>query len=354
MRAAVYRGPQGIAVDDIPRPQLADDDFLVNVKACGICGSDLHAHRAGWVPDGHVMGHEYAGIITQVGAAVNGVAIGDRVAVVPLRSCGRCNCCQEGRENLCEQPRGFAGGLAESVRLQEGVITYPLPDEISMEEGAFLEPLSVAVRAVRRAQHPLDEPAVVVGLGTIGQLVTQILKALGARCVIGLDLSELRRETAERLGATLTLDPSRLDVVEELRARIGGGEHRGYRFANVATVFECSGAGRVLGDVVCGMVQVSGTVVMAALCESDVSFDINPLVRKEVSLIGSYAYAREDIGEAFDLLCKRRVDVAALITHRLPLAEVNEAFAIQADKDLSVKVLVLPCPDTVENGSPRA
>jgi 2-desacetyl-2-hydroxyethyl bacteriochlorophyllide A dehydrogenase len=353
MRAAVYRGSQVIAVEDVPVPSLDDTDFLVKVQACGICGSDLHAYGAGWVPDGHVMGHEYAGVVVAGGAAVRSVSVGQRVAVIPLLSCGQCRYCGRGCENLCERPRGFAGGLADYVRLQNGVITYILPDDVSTEEGAFLEPLSVAVRAVRRGGHPLGEPVVVVGLGTVGQLVVQVLKAYGARCVIGVDLSESRRRTAERVGAAFTLDPSSVDVVEVLRSRLGGGEHRGYRFANVPTVFECSGASRVLDEVVTGVIRVSGTVVIAALCESDVEFDINPLVRKEVSLRGSYAYARNDIAEAFDLLRQRRVDVAALITHRVPLEHVDAAFAIQADKDTSVKVLVVPSPDTVGPGSAR-
>lgn len=342
MRVGVYKGKNSIVVDDAPEPELAENDFLLAVGACGVCGSDLHAYAQGWPPVGTVMGHEFAGQVVKIGDAVAQVAVGDRVAVIPMLFCGDCRYCRQSRENLCEHVRGTAGGYAERVRLPEGTITCAMPDSMSMEEAAFLEPLSVAVRAVRLAGHPPEEPAIVVGLGSIGQLVTQVLKAQGVQCVIGIDLSLLRLRTAALLGADITLDPSDGDVVETLRSRIGGGKHRGYVFTNAATVFECSGANRVVGQAVTSLVRVAGTVVMAALSESDVAFDANPLVRKEISLIGSYAYTPEDVTEAFRLLVERQVDVVPLITHRRPLEAVDDAFAVQADKDMSVKVLVVP------------
>jgi threonine dehydrogenase-like Zn-dependent dehydrogenase len=177
-------------------------------------------------------------------------------------------------------------------------------------------------------------------LGSIGLSVLQVLKARGMQQVIGIDLSPRRLDMAKKLGADATLNPKDVDVVAEIKALLGSSKHRMYEFSRARVVFECSGAVPVLGQAISDIVMTAGTVVMVALFELPVSFDANPLVRKEVSLVGSYAYAKADWEQAFQLLADRQVDVLATVTQREPLARINEAFAVQLDKSESVKVLI--------------
>jgi 2-desacetyl-2-hydroxyethyl bacteriochlorophyllide A dehydrogenase len=343
VKAGVVRGKRFISYEDVPDPIVGEGEFLVEVAACGICGSDLHSYADGWAKDGDIMGHEYSGKVAAVGPGVTTRAVGDRIALIPLVTCGGCEQCLAQRHNLCEAPRGGrTGGYAELVSLPDDVVTFPVPDGMSMEEAAFLEPLSVAVRAVNRAALDPADPVVVVGCGSIGLSVLQVLKARGVGQVVAVDLSPGRLETARALGADLVLDPREVDVVAEVRARFGAARHRMYEFSRVRTVFECSGAVPVVGQAVTELVGAGGTVVMVALFEQPVSFDANPLVRKEVSLVGSYAYARADWEEAFRLLADKEVDVLATVSHRRPLSDIDNVFAHQIEARDAVKVLLIP------------
>ncbi len=343
MKAAVYRGPRTLSYEDVPDPVVGPHDLLVEIAACGICGSDLHSYAAGWAADGDILGHEYSGEVIAVGAEVTKHAVGDRVAVIPTVPCGACFQCAADRQNLCEHPRrGESGGYAELTALPDEAVSFTIPDEMSLEEAVFLEPLAVAVRAVNRARLSPGDPVVVLGLGSIGLNVLQVLKAHGVTPVIAADISPQRLEMARSLGADVVIDPTTQDLAAELRARLGSSRHRMYEFSRAQVVFECTGAVPVLGQAIEHLVVAGGTVVMVALFERDVSFDAKPLVRKEVSLVGSYAYARADWEEAFELLARRRVDVLRLVSDRVPLAEIDAAFARQLAENRSVKILVEP------------
>lgn len=347
MKAAVYKKPGVISVEDVADPEIGPNDFLLRVGACGICGSDLHSYSQGWVAPGAIMGHEYSGQVVEVGEKVNGVAIGDRIALIVAVPCGHCVDCTTGQGNLCQNitTPTSNGAYAELVALGKGVSTFRIPDEMTWEEAAFLNPLAVAVRAVRRTKVATTEPVVVVGLGSIGLCVVQILKAIGVKEVIGIDLSPNRLELARQLGADHVLNPLDGDIVAALQELVGKGEHRGYSFTEATHVFECSGSRRVVDQAITGLVRTGGTIVMVALFEGEVSFDANSLVRKEVTIMGSYAYTAENCEEAFNLLIAKKVNVAAMITHREPLSRISEAFAFQMDKDASVKMVIMPGAD---------
>jgi threonine dehydrogenase-like Zn-dependent dehydrogenase len=341
MKAGVYKEKRLISYEEVPDPLVGANDILLRVAACGICGSDLHVYGDGWANAGDILGHEYSGEVIEIGPSVTKHAVGDRLALIPLVTCNECVNCLAGRQNLCENPRGASsGGYAELVSLPEDIISFLVPDGISLEEAAFLEPLSVAVRAVNRVELEPTDPVVVLGLGSIGLSVLQVLKARGMQQVIGIDLSPRRLDMAKKLGADATLNPKDVDVMAEIKALLGSSKHRMYEFSRARVVFECSGAVPVLGQAISDIVMTAGTVVMVALFELPVSFDANPLVRKEVSLVGSYAYAKADWEQAFQLLADRQVDVLATLTQREPLARINEAFAVQLDKSESVKVLI--------------
>jgi 2-desacetyl-2-hydroxyethyl bacteriochlorophyllide A dehydrogenase len=342
MKAGVYRGKERIEFEDVPDPEIGDHDILLRVSACGICGSDLHVYSAGWATDGMVLGHEYSGVVAAAGAKVTKHSVGDRLAVIPAVACRECLACKSGQTNLCEHPAGHAGGYAELVALSENVTAFRVPETTSMEAAAFLEPLSVAVRAVNRAALDPADAVVVVGLGSIGLSVLQVLRARGVAKLVAVDLSPRRLELASRFGADVVLNPLDGDVPSRVREVLGESSHRGYESSRARVVFECSGAGQVVGQAITELVTPGGTLVMVALFEQPVTIDPNPLVRKEVNVVGSYAYTEDDWKEAFRLLSEDRVDVLGTVTHRVPLAQVDEAFKMQLNKSDAVKVLITP------------
>ena len=341
MKAAVYRGNRRMEVEDVDLPVLNADEFLLDVSACTICGSDLHAYVQDWYPLGAIMGHEYSGYVSAVGADVTEVVVGEPLAIIQAVPCGECRDCIAGRTNLCIRSARRGGGYAEQVVLNERCVHFRVPEGMAMDTAALLEPVSVAVRAVNRAGLNISEPVVVIGLGSIGQSIVQILKARGVSTIIAVDLSPKRLELAARAGAR-PVNPADGDVAEQVQEIVGTSSHRGETSSEATTVFECSGSPRVVDDTVGRIIRKGGTIVMVALFESPVTFDPNPIVRKEVNLLGSFGYVEQDWTQAFELLSSGAIDAEALISQRVPLSQINEAFAIQLDKSASMKVAVIP------------
>lgn len=342
MKAAVFQGIRQLSVEEVATPRAGADDVVLSVVACGICGSDLHTYLHGsFVEPGQVMGHEFVGTVVEAGAGVEGLAVGDRVTASPLQPCHECPRCAEGRFNLCAKAwtQGIAygkpGAFAELVRIPAAVVgqnVFPLDSGMSDEAGAMVEPLAVAVHAVRLAGSLEGFTALVTGLGTIGQQVVQTLRAQGARRVIGIDVSELRLAAARELGAEV-LD-GRAPLGESLHELLGpDGE--------IDVIFECTGVPSV-ADAALEQVRAGGTIVVLALYDDPITFNPTALVQKEIRLQGSIAYTDSDFAEAVALLADGRVKVGSLVTQVLKLDEIGEAFEVQLEKDRSLKVLVTP------------
>ncbi|MHA6627233.1 zinc-dependent alcohol dehydrogenase [Pseudonocardia sichuanensis] len=345
MRSAVWQGVGAVGLVEVPHPEPGPRDVVLDVAACGICGSDVHAYAEGaWISHGAPMGHEFAGTVRATGAEVTGLAVGDRVAVNPMGPCRTCPQCAAGRTNLCRDMRSSArGGLSDAVLVPDAVVgerLFRMPESMTFEEGAFLEPLSVAVRAVRHAAPDLSAPLVVAGLGTIGQCVLRVLLAYGATDVLGVDVSPARLAAAAATGAPV-LDARDGDLRDALLERWGTSVSPYQQGGNVAALFECSGALPVLAAATT-VTRAGGTIALAGLTSSTPPVDVNTVVQKELRLLGSFAYTASDAREAFRLLAEGLVEVAPLVSHRVPLARVGEAFATQHAVDGSVKVVVLP------------
>jgi 2-desacetyl-2-hydroxyethyl bacteriochlorophyllide A dehydrogenase len=342
MKAAVFNGIGSIGVEDVPEPEAGPGDLVVEVSACGICGSDLHTYQHGsFVQPGQIMGHEFAGRVIEVGPEVDGLAVGDRVTAVPIVPCGECARCAEGRYNLCAVAwttgiaYGKPGAFAERVRIPrsvQGQNVFKLDDEISDEAGATVEPLAVAVHAVKLVDGVEGSTALVLGLGTIGQQVVQVLRARGARRVVGVDLSALRIDAARELGADV-VDGSP-GIEEAVASALSDGEE-------LDVVFECSGV-PALATAAIDLVRGGGTIVVLALYDDPVSFNPTSLVQKELRLQGSIAYTSEDFADAIELLRSGTARADTLITQRERLDDVADAFRVQLEKDRSLKVLVKP------------
>jgi 2-desacetyl-2-hydroxyethyl bacteriochlorophyllide A dehydrogenase len=338
----VFKGIQNLEVEDVPAPEAGPEDVVVKVHACGICGSDLHTYLHGsFVQPGQVMGHEFTGEVVEAGAAVRGLGVGDRVTASPLVPCLECARCKEGRYNLCANAwttgiaYGRPGAFAELVKIPNpvpGENVFRLSEEVSDEAGTLVEPLAVAVHAVKVAAPRDGATALVLGLGTIGQQVVQALRAHGVGRVIATDLSRLRLDVAASLGAEA------LDGTGGLGEALAGALEDG---DEIDVVFECSGVPALAGAAI-EQVRAGGTIVVLALYDDPVTFNPTMLVQKEIRLQGSIAYTGEDFREAVDLLNRGVVKAAPLITHREPLEKVDDAFGVQLQKDQSIKVLVKP------------
>ena len=338
MRVAMYYSVQDIRIEEMPVPSIGPGELLVRVRASGICGSDvMEWYRARSAP--LVLGHEIAGEVAAVGEGVRPFRVGDRVFVTHHVPCGQCRYCRQGHPSVCDTLRRthfHPGGFAEYVRVPQINVergTLPLPEELSFDEGSFIEPLACVVRGQKMARLQPGQTVLVIGSGTAGLLHVQLARARGAGRVIASDINESRLRVARRLGADAAVPAA--DLPDGLLAANEG------RLADVVVV--CTGAVPALRQAV-RSVDRGGTVLFFAPAPEGVEVAI-PLFefwRDEVTVATSYAAGSEDIAEAIELLRARRVRVEEMITHRLSLAEAGLGFELVASGQEAIKVIIDP------------
>jgi L-iditol 2-dehydrogenase len=320
MKALVLTGPGHFQYADVPVVEPADDEVLVAVRACGICGSDVHGMdgSTGRRRPPVVMGHEAAGVVARVGAEVQGWAEGDRVTFDSTVSCGRCHFCRQGQPNLCDERRVLGvsceeyrrdGAFADYVAVPARIL-YRLPDSLSFEQAALAETLSVAVHAVRRVGVKPGDTAVVVGTGMVGLLVVQALRAYGCDRVIGVDLDAGRLALAERFGA-ITVSGDAETVAAAVSEMTGG--------AGADLAIEVVGVAPALRTAIAS-VRKGGRVGLIGNLSPMVDLALQAVVTRELTLYGSCASSGE-YPESIDLLASGRVDVGPLISAVAPLSE---------------------------------
>ena len=324
-RAAVLYGHRDIRIEDRPTPVIGPDEVLLRVRACTICGSDLHYYDHGMrSPAPIVIGHEFAAEVVALGEHVQGLAVGARVAVEPGISCGVCEQCQHGYPNLCPQVR-FCSTPPVDGAIQEFMVfpahaLFALPSELSFVDGAMLEPLCIAVKSLDFGKLRVGETAAVIGCGAIGLLIIQLLRAAGATAIYATDRLAYRREAAIRAGATATLDPA--DPVRDLL------EHTGGRGVDVA--FEAASSSSTPQQAV-EMARIGGRVVLVGIQPDDhVVLHTSHLRRKAIT-ISPVRRAAHVYPRALALVQRGLVQIDWLVTHRFPLEQTNAAFALAAD-----------------------
>jgi 2-desacetyl-2-hydroxyethyl bacteriochlorophyllide A dehydrogenase len=317
-----------------PTPTVGPADALVRVDMAGLCGTDYRI----WSGDRPVnypliMGHEFVGRIEAVGAEVPRLRVGQRVVAEPNYSCGRCPLCLEGNRNLC--PRRTAvgidvdGAFADVARLP-AKCCWPVADAVSDDEAVMTEPLAVVVRAVNRGVPKPQETAAVVGAGTLGLLALQVLRAAGARVLV-VSRSNRRFDLARELGAAET--HSVLDgPLDEAARRFSGRE-------GVALVVETAGTAEAVNHAVT-LVRPGGRVVLTGLPHEATTLSFFPVVRHEITIIGSMIY-QDEFPQALGLLESGRVRTGPLLTHRFDLSAIDAAFAAHREPS-SIKVTVVP------------
>ena len=311
----------------MPTPEIGADDVLVRVRACGICGSDVHGFDGSTgrrIPP-LVMGHEAAGEVAQVGANVKDLAIGDRVTFDSTIYCGQCFYCTRGDVNLCDnrQVLGVSpgeyrrhGAFAEYVAVPRRIM-YRLPDSLSYEQAALIEAVSVAVHAVNLTPLQLGDSAVVVGSGMIGLLAVQALRAAGCSRVIAVDLEDSRLKVAATLGATDTVNPKAGDAAAAIRDLTSG------RGADVAV--ECVGATEPIRTAI-ACVRKGGAVTLVGNIAPNIDLPLQAVVTRQIRLQGSCASCGE-YPACIDLMARGVIKVEPLISAVAPLAEGPDWFA---------------------------
>ncbi|MDQ6419560.1 NAD(P)-dependent alcohol dehydrogenase [Paenibacillus sp. LHD-117] len=343
MNAAILDEPMSIAVRRVEIPVPKDNEALVKVYCIGICGSDVHYYEHGRigryvVKEPIVLGHELAGEVVSVGKDVSNVSVGDRVAVEPGVACGHCDYCRSGRYNLCPDVVFLAtppvnGAWAEYIAMPSDYL-FKLPDTMSYEQGALLEPLSVGFHAMLRGKVKPFDRLLITGLGPIGLLAGQAAKLFGVSEIYGTDVVPFRRKLALELGFTEVLDPSSENVGERLSELTGG--------AGVTLVVESSGNAGAIADTI-KLVRRGGRIVFVGMPAAEaVPMDIGRLIDGEIEAYGVFRYANT-YPAAIGSLQRSSVDIEKIITHRYALTDIKEAVeTARTQKDTSIKVMIYP------------
>ncbi|MGC8971181.1 MAG: zinc-dependent alcohol dehydrogenase [bacterium] len=335
MKALVYYGPQDIRISEIEEPEINKDEILVKVKACGICGSDVHGYLGitGRRIPPMVMGHEFTGVVSSVAEGVEDISIGDRVVVYPARFCGKCEFCKIGLTNLCVSRTIFGvmnvnGAMAEYVGVPKENI-LKLPENIDFIRGTFLEPLSVAYRAVKTAGDILNRNILIVGAGTIGLLILQIVKLGGARTVVITDINEKRLGIARKLGADLVLNPNKEDIKESVSKSLPSG---------IDLAFEAVGLETTVNQAL-RIIKNRGTCVFVGNSMKNITIDMQNIVTRELRILGTYTYTLWEFKESISLL--EKIDIDKMLSKVVPLDEGPKVFKELAQKDSTLLKVVL-------------
>ena len=350
MRAARFHGRGDVRIDDVPKPHPGAGQVQIAVEWCGICGTDLHEYVDGpiFAPTPQaphpltggatpiVLGHEFAGVVAELGEGVTDLAEGDRVVVEPYDVCGECVACRDGRYNICRKLGfigldGDQGGFAERMVVDRRWV-HPIGD-LTTEQGALVEPLAVGYHAAKLSGLAAGGTAAVFGSGPIGLVTVAALKAIGAGHVVVVEPAGARKAKAPGAGADTVLDPTEVDVPAAIADLTGGG-------ADVT--FECAGIDGVLASAVAST-RPGGTCVNVSIWGHPATFDVNSLVFSEVRLVGSLAYAHRH-ADVIALIRDGVVDVGQFVTGRIGLDDiVDQGFRELIDhKESNVKVLVHP------------
>jgi L-iditol 2-dehydrogenase len=340
MRVAVYYNNKDIRIEEMPVPEISDREILVKVRASGICGSDvMEWYRIKKAP--RVLGHEITGEIVKVGKKVEKYKEGDRVFVSHHVPCNTCAYCLDDKHTLCKTLRStnfYPGGFSEYIRVPEINIdrgVFLLPEEISYDEGVFIEPLACVVRGFRIAGMKMGKSIFIIGSGISGLLHIKLALLWNASCIFASDINDYRLEMARRCGANATIHAEKENVPQQLKK---------YNKGKLADfVVTCTGAPSAVTQAI-QSVSTGGTILFFAPTEPgiEIPFPLFELWNKGVEIYSTYAGSPKDIGIAIELLKSKKIGVKNLITHRLPLSQAAKGFQLVANPQNSVKVILYP------------
>ncbi|MEE8430120.1 MAG: galactitol-1-phosphate 5-dehydrogenase [Candidatus Desulfatibia sp.] len=343
MKALLYTKPYCLEYSDFTHPVIGDDEVLVSVKACGICGSDVQGFtgKTGRRIPPLIMGHEAAGVVEETGENVKGFEKGDRVCFDSTVYCNKCQPCRMGLYNRCEKRQVLGvstpefkrhGAFAEYVTVPWWIVSK-IPDDMSFVQSALLEPASIGTHAANRAPISTDDTVVVIGAGTIGLFILQAARLRGAAKVIVADINEFRLEVAGKLGADKAINPLKSDLRETIFKET---KNRG---ADVT--FEAVGYAQTFRDGV-SLTKTGGHLVAVGNLEKTAEFNLQELVARELTFTGSYASSGE-FRDCINLVASGKINVEPLISNVLPLKDGPSAFErlLKAEENL-LKIVLEP------------
>ena len=339
MRVAVYYNNKDVKVEERAVPKIDDDEILTKVMASGICGTDvMEWYRIKRAP--LVLGHEISGVVEKAGKNIKNFKIGDRVMISHHVPCMKCHYCLNDHHTACETLHNTniePGGFAEYIKVPKLNVefgTFKLPDNVSFEEGTFVEPSGTVVRAQRLANLKENQTLLVIGSGISGLIHIKLAKLKNVKRIIAVDINEYRLEAAKRFGADIVINAND-DVVSKLK------EFNDNRLADLVIV--CTGALSAAKQAL-QCIDKGGTILFFAVPKPDESFEIpiNDFWRNEVKIMTSYGAAPNDLKESLDLIASKKINFNDMITHKLKFDEIQKGFSLVAEAKESLKVIVEP------------
>ncbi len=338
MKQAELVSPKKFVVKEVDIPAVEQNQILIKVHAIGICGTDIHAYygKHPFISCPIVLGHEATGEVVELGDAVSGFALGDRVVLRPQSVCGECLPCVEGRSNICNSLRvngcQFTGTSGEYYAIDED-FAYKIPDSAAYDEGTLIEPLAVGVHAVRRGAADIrGKKALVIGAGAIGNMVAQSAKGMGAEAVMISDVSQYKLDIAKKCGVDHVVNIKESSLADVMAEKFGPD--------GADVIFECSASEGALNEAL-SVGRKGINIVILGVYGSRVSVNMANVQDREYSLIGSLMYLDEDYKKAIELLAEGKVDLGSVISHRFSLGEIAAAYDfIDKNRDDVQKVIL--------------
>lgn len=337
MLQQVMTAPGEIEIREVPVPEIRDSQVLVRIEKIGVCGSDVHVYHGKhpFTKYPVTQGHEVSGVIERLGKDVKGLQVGQKVTIEPQLVCGKCHPCRHGKYNLCEELKvmGFqAPGTACHYFAVDSAKVTPLPEGFSLEDGAMIEPLAVAVHAVKQAGDVKGKDIVVIGAGPIGNLVAQTAKGKGARKVMITDVSDFRLGVAKECGIDECVNTT-AEAFNDAMLRVFGPD-------KADIIYDCAGNNATMGQAITHA-RKGSTIILVAVFAGMATIDLALANDHELDIKSTMMYRHEDYLDAIKLVDGKRINLRALVSKRFPFREYLQAYRyIDEHREQTMKVLI--------------
>ena len=340
MKASVCYKQNDLRTEDLPIPEISDNEVLIKMLACGLCGTDIQKIRGDSVNKPTVLGHEVVGEIVKKGKNVSKFEIGDRVITAIHVPCFTCHYCNKGHYTICEQFRTNnidPGGFAEFIRIPKlhlNHLTHKVSNNVTDEEATLIEPIACCLHGLKQADIRPNDSVLIMGAGTIGILHAQLAKIKGANKVIVSDMSEFKLQKALKVGCDYAINIKEKNIIDEVN-KITDGQ-------GVDVIVIAAGVSSLVADAV-NMVRRAGKIIVFSGFDKNklVTLDVSRFFKDEISIIGTYSVTPYEFPEALDLLEKRKLNTKEMITHVYPLKKLSEAIDISTNPEQPVLKVII-------------
>jgi L-iditol 2-dehydrogenase len=337
MKQAVMTSPGKIEFRDVEKPTPAADEVLIRVQRIGVCGSDIHVYHGlhPYTTYPVVQGHEVSGVVAEIGTEVTGFVPGDKVVFMPQVTCGVCYPCRHGMYHICDQLKvmGFqTGGAAQEYFPVKAEMVLRLPENISLDEAALVEPISVAVHALGRFGSLEGKKVLVLGAGTIGNLVAQVAQASGAAAVMATDIAAYKLEKARACGIQHVVNSGEVDLGQEILNLFGVDK--------ADLILECVGVQPTITQAIANA-RKGSTIVVVGVFGKKPEVDLGLVQDRELTLLGTLMYQKKDYERAIELVAEGKLHLTEMVTQRFPFSQYLAAYeAIESSGGRYMKVMI--------------